>query len=92
MLANVDVHKSAFEQAKQLLITAFSGHARINKLALRIVQRALKLAVQRGYEQAESFAFYFRNPGLHTEKMTYRWLMGFFEFVSADELCQLANA
>lgn len=91
VITKVNVKDNAIERAKQFFLLAFSGHARRNKVALKLVHRALKLAAQRGYQNAEAFIFYFRNPGLHTSNMTQRWLLGFFEYVSADEFCQLVN-
>ena len=88
MLARLDVKNSAVEKARQLLLTAFSGR---NKPALKLVQRALKLAEQRGYKNVDNFQCYFRNQDMHTPKLTEKWVMGFFEYVSADEFCQLAN-
>lgn len=88
ILTSPDVKNSAVEKAKQLLLAAFSGR---NKQALKTVQRALKLAAQRGYAHAENFQYYFRNPDMQSSKLTNKWMMGFFEYVSADEFCQLAN-
>ena len=90
MLAEVKMSHSPIEEVRDILRRSFDRSGKDRRNALRTVQRALSLAVERGYKQSEQFMFYFRHPVMHTPRLTNKWIMSLFEYVSADEVCQLA--
>jgi len=90
MLAAVKMSHSPAAEVRDILRRAFDRSGKDCRNALRTMQRALDLAVERGYKKSEQFIFYFRHPTIHTPRMTHNWVMSLFEYVSADEICQLA--
>ncbi len=90
MLAKVKMSHSPAEEVRGILRRSFDRRGKDRRNALRIIRRALDLAAERGYKQSEQFMFYFRHPAMHTPRVTSRWMMSLFEYVSADEICQLA--
>lgn len=82
--------RSPAEEVRHILRRSFDRSGKDRRNALRTMQRAIDLAVERGYKQSDQFMFYFRHPEMHTPRMTNKWIMSLFEYVSADEICQLA--
>jgi len=91
MLAEVKVSHSPAAEVRDILRRAFDRSGKERRNALRTIQRTLDLAVARGYKQSKQFMFYLRHPEMHTPRVTHKWMMTLFEYVSADEICQLAT-
>ena len=92
MNINVQVSKSPLDQVRRLFEVAFTTEGKKDKhTSRRAVKRILKLAAARGYKHHQDFMDYFKYPENQSERMTERWITSLFEYVSADEVCQLAE-
>ena len=81
------------KSAKQLIVNAYQMRGKNYRAALRVMNRVLKLAKERGYQDKDNLIDFFSLPDADKEKPTQgkRYLSHLFEFVSADEVVQLAQ-
>ena len=91
MRADVMVAQNPIEEVNKLLSRAFNRSSKDRREALRAVQRVLRLAKERGFNQSDDFLFYLRHTEQHNQRATRKWLTSLFEYVSADEICRLAQ-
>ncbi|MDF2940324.1 MAG: hypothetical protein K0R66_966 [Gammaproteobacteria bacterium] len=91
MLGELKVEQSPMEEAKSIILAAFSKSNKSRRQSQRIVQRVLNLATTRGYPYSEGFNYYFLHDTEQSDMLTKRWLSGLFEYVSPDEFAQLSK-
>lgn len=89
MFSEYNVLDHPADHAKNLILSAFNVQAKNRRNLLRVIQRALSLAEQRGYLYAAEFIQYFRTATVHNPRVVNRLLSSFFEYVSPDEFSQL---
>ena len=85
------VTQNPIEEVNRLLSRAFNRNSKDRREALRALQRVLRLAEERGFNQSDDFLFYFRHTEQYNQRTTHKWLTSLFEYVSADEACRLAQ-
>ena len=82
---------SPVEQAHKVIIRAFLDINRNKRRRYRNIQRALKLASQRGYRQTAEFFNYFSSEE-QRENTSRRLVRKLLAYISFSEFMQLANA
>ena len=76
-----------------LLFKAFNPEGRRRREAMRILKRALNLAISRGFREAEALMnFFSQSPKLQNPKILRRILFNLFEYVSPEEFALLSKS
>lgn len=91
MISALQQTDNSVEIALDVLSKAFNPNGRKRREAMRVIKQVLKLAKSRGFDRADTFVAFFRQPIDNQDQRVLRRLLShLFEFVSTDEFAQMS--
>lgn len=90
-MMTLNLEDNPVQTARDIVLAAFNPNRKNRRACLRVVQQVLNLAAERGYRHSEEFSSYFRREDMQSPSGTDRLMRNLFEYVSPDEIKQLAR-
>lgn len=96
----ISISSSSTEKARDLLFLAFDSSKSKRKRALRAFKNILSLAQQRGYKDYDNIKLHLQSVfdaapvdmgKVMVDRLTDKYLNDLYEYVSPDEILQLAK-